>query len=226
LAWGGGAAFAGSLGWFVFFYYAVLGHRAAPRHALIQNIVIDVLLFGVFAAHHSLFARERVKQLVTRWLPPSLERSVYVWLASLLFAFVCFAWKSVPGGEIYRIGGWMGVWIRGVQVFGLLLTARAAAVLDVLDLAGIRQALGTVRQSRLEIIGPYRWVRHPLYAGWIMFVFGSPDMTADRLTFAVISSGYILMAIPWEERSLRASLGAEYERYMQAVRWRLLPHVY
>ena len=60
----------------------------------------------------------------------------------------------------------------------------------------------------------------------MMFVFGSPNMTVDRLTFALVSSGYILMAIPWEERSLRASLGDGYGRYMQTVKWRLLPFVY
>jgi protein-S-isoprenylcysteine O-methyltransferase Ste14 len=60
----------------------------------------------------------------------------------------------------------------------------------------------------------------------MMFVFGSPDMTVDRLTFAVVSSAYILIAIPWEERSLRASLGDGYERYKETVKWRLLPFVY
>ncbi len=225
-AWGGGAAFVGSLAWFVFFYYAVLGHREAPREAFARHLGIDVLLFGAFAAHHSFFARDRVKQQLARWLSPSLERSAYVWIASLLFALVCLLWRPVPGGEIYHVTGWLGLTIRSVQVLGLLLTFRAAAVLDVLDLAGIRQALGWPRQSRVEIVGPYRWVRHPLYAGWMMFVFGSPNMTVDRLTFALVSSGYILMAIPWEERSLCASLGDGYRRYMQTVKWRLLPFVY
>ena len=225
-AWGGGAAFVGSLAWFVFFYYAVLGHREAPREALVPHLAIDVLLFGAFAAHHSLFARDRVKQLITRWLPPSLERSAYVWIASLLFVLVCLTWRPVPGGEIYHVGGWAGWLIRSVQLFGLLLTYQAATALDVLELAGIRQALGQAHKPRVEIVGPYRWVRHPLYAGWVMFVLGSPDMTMDRLTFAVVSSAYILAAIPWEERSLRTSNPEGYRRYMETVKWRLLPYVY
>jgi protein-S-isoprenylcysteine O-methyltransferase Ste14 len=225
-AWAGGAAFVGSLAWFVFFYYAVLGHRAAPREALGPHVGIDVLLFGAFAAHHSLFARDRVKQLITRRLSPSLERSTYVWAASLLFALVCLAWRPVPGGEVYRIEGWAGWVIRSVQILGLFLSYRVATALDVLELAGIRQALGQVQKGRVEVVGPYRWVRHPLYAAWMMFVFGSPDMTVDRLTFAGVSSAYILVAIPWEERSLRASLGDGYVRYMETVKWRVLPFVY
>jgi protein-S-isoprenylcysteine O-methyltransferase Ste14 len=225
-AWGGGTAFVASLAWFVFFYYSVLGQRTAPREALARHLIIDVLLFGAFAAHHSLFARDRVKQFITRRLSPSLERSAYVWIASVLFTLVCTAWRPIPGGEIYHVAGWPGMLIRSVQVLGLLLTFRAAAVLDVLELSGVRQALGWPRQSHVEVVGPYRWIRHPLYAGWMMFVFGSPDMTVDRLTFAVVSSAYILIAIPWEERSLRASLGDGYERYKETVKWRLLPFVY
>ena len=128
-AWGGGAAFVGSLAWFVFFYYAVLGHREASREAFAWHLGIDVLLFGAFAAHHSFFARDRVKQQLARWLSPSLERSAYVWIVSLLFALVCLLWRPVPGGEIYHVTGWLWLTIRSVQVLGLLLTFRAAAVL-------------------------------------------------------------------------------------------------
>ena len=51
-------------------------------------------------------------------------------------------------------------------------------------------------------------------------------MTADRLTFAVITTAYLLVAIPWEERSLRRIFGEPYIRYQQAVRWRVVPYVY
>jgi protein-S-isoprenylcysteine O-methyltransferase Ste14 len=225
-AWGGGVMFVASLAWFVYFYYAILGHRAAPRDALIPRLASDVLLFTAFAGHHSIFARQGVKQRVTRWIPASLERSVYVWIASILFVIVCAAWRPIPGGELYELMSW-GAWLaRGVQALGLLLTARAAGVLDTLELAGIRQARGDVRPSPLRIVGPYRWVRHPLYLGWMLFVFGAAQMTADRLAFAAISSAYLLIAIPWEERSLLAALGESYREYKQKVKWRVLPYVY
>ena len=50
--------------------------------------------------------------------------------------------------------------------------------------------------------------------------FGAAHMTADRLTFAVLSSSYLVVAIPWEERSLKRVFGDEYERYQRQVRWR------
>jgi protein-S-isoprenylcysteine O-methyltransferase Ste14 len=116
--------------------------------------------------------------------------------------------------------------LRGVQMFGLLLIARSAGVLDALELAGIRQVQGDVRASDLRIVGPYRWVRHPLYLGWMLFVFSGPAMSVDRLAFAVISTLYLLVAIPWEERSLVASLGDAYRAYKRQVRWRVLPFLY
>ena len=225
-AWGGGAMFVASLAWFVYFYSTILGHRAAPRDTFNSHLIFDLLLFGIFASHHSLFARERVKQLVKRWIPASLERSVYVWIASLLFILVCAAWKPVPGGELYDLMSWPAWLARGIQALGLLLTARAAGVLDTLELAGVRQARGDVRLSHLRLVGPYRWIRHPLYLGWMLFVLGAPQMTADRLAFAVSSSAYLLIAIPWEERSLLSSLGDSYREYTQLVKWRIVPFVY
>jgi protein-S-isoprenylcysteine O-methyltransferase Ste14 len=51
-------------------------------------------------------------------------------------------------------------------------------------------------------------------------------MTGDRLTFAAITSIYLLVAIPWEERALERSFGGAYTRYRNQVRWRVLPYVY
>ncbi len=106
-------------------------------------------------------------------------------------------------------------------------------MIDPLELAGIRTpdedaGAGTTpaRPSALQIAGPYRLVRHPLYLGWILVVFGAAHMTGDRLAFAVISSFYLLVAVPWEERSLRQSFGEDYDRYKRLVRWRVVPYLY
>ena len=78
----------------------------------------------------------------------------------------------------------------------------------------------------MQIEGPYRLVRHPLYLGWMLAVFGAAHMTGDRLAFGAISSVYLLIAVPWEERSLMQSFGDDYARYTQQVRWRVIPFVY
>jgi protein-S-isoprenylcysteine O-methyltransferase Ste14 len=57
-------------------------------------------------------------------------------------------------------------------------------------------------------------------------VFGAPHMTGDRLAFAALTTGYLIAAIPWEERSLRQSFGDDYIRYCRDVKWRMIPFIY
>jgi protein-S-isoprenylcysteine O-methyltransferase Ste14 len=103
------------------------------------------------------------------------------------------------------------------------LTAWAVARIDALELAGIRPA---TTAPALQVDGPYRWVRHPVYLGWLLMVFGTAHLTRDRLAFAAISSSYLFLAVPWEERSLRQACGDAYARYEQQVKWRIIPFLY
>jgi len=99
----------------------------------------------------------------------------------------------------------------------------AARAIDPLELAGLRPAPANATPTRR---GPYAHVRHPIYLGWILLVCSAPLMTGDRFLFAFLTTTYIAVAIPWEERDLRRAFGDSYERYAQRVRWRLVPGVY
>ena len=217
--WLGGAVFVGALAFCGYTYLAVWSRPAAFDG---RAVVIDGLLFTAFAMHHSVFAREPVKRRLTGLVPEQLLRSVYVWLASLLFITVFAAWQPV-GGEVYHVHGWRALIHASIQLGGVVVIAGAVRTIDALELAGIRPH--SYRQS-LQIVGPYRWVRHPLYFGWLLATFGAAHMTGDRLIFAAISAFYLLIAVPFEERSLIASFGEDYTRYQRLVRWRMLPFVY
>ena len=183
---------------------------------------IDSVLFSVFALHHSVFALESVKRRLASLVPAPLLRSVYGWLASLLLIAVCLAWRPV-GGELYALQGPAGYALTAVQALGVAIIIRAVRVIDPLELAGIRQHSGT---DTLQIVGPYRRVRHPIYSGWLLLTFGAAHMTGDRLVFAGISAVYLLIAMPFEERSLRTSFGQAYEDYTRQVPYRVIPYVY
>ena len=186
------------------------------------NIAIDAALFTVFASHHSLFARDAIKRRLARVVPDRLIRSVYVWTASLLLLVVLALWQRVAG-DVYTVSGWRAIAHAAVQLGGIWLIARSVAKIDPLELAGIKPQSGT---DSLQIAGPYRWVRHPVYLGWLLAVFGAAHMTADRLTFAAVTTVYLCAAIPWEERSLVRMFGEAYLRYQRTVRWRIVPYVY
>ena len=122
---------------------------------------------------------------------------------------VCYAWRPVAGVAWQIPSPWNWALVP-VQLVAVWLTLRATAVIDGLELAGVRQV----------------WVWHPIYLGWILLVFAVGTMTMTRLVFAVVSSVYILVAIPFEERTLRAHSGGGYEDYIRRVRWKLIPRVY
>jgi len=96
----------------------------------------------------------------------------------------------------------------------------------VLDLAGVRQATGGHRSARLHADGLYAVVRHPIYLAWTLLVFGAPHMTATRFSFACVSTIYLIVAIPFEERSLVREFRDEYVAYQRHVRWRMIPGLY
>ena len=146
------------------------------------------------------------------WCRASLERSTYIWIASLLLIAVCALWTPVPDVAWDVDGPWR--WpLHLIQISGGWLTICSAATLDVRELAGVADPVGerlpavdgnsnrdtgpppsTVGEFRTG--GPDGWVRHPIYAGWFLSVFGVVPMTMTRLTFAVVSGLYVLIAIP------------------------------
>ena len=222
-AWTGALLFALSLGYFIYAYAVTFG-RPVTSGATARAVTWNVALFTLFAIHHSVFARLTVRQWVVRNLPAGLERSLYVWIASLLFLGVVALWQPVPG-IAWRAEG-AAVWgLRVLQGFGLWLTLRGAAVLDVFELAGVRGA-SEAGGDEFRTSGPYGWVRHPIYAGWFLLVFAASPMTMTRLVFAVVSGLYLILAIPLEERSMRATAPGAYERYISQVKWRIVPGLY
>jgi methanethiol S-methyltransferase len=219
IRWAGGAVFVGALAFCAYTFAFVWSEDARFRGAA---IAADALLFTTFAAHHSVFARDAVKRGIARVVPGRLIRSMYVWTASLLLIGVCGFWRTI-GGMVYDVGGWQAVVHAGAQLAGLVLIAAAVRKIDALELAGIRDH--TVDEP-LQITGPYRLVRHPIYLGWLLATFGPARMTTDRLVFAGISAIYLVIAMPIEERALLRAFGESYARYQERVRWRVVPYIY
>jgi protein-S-isoprenylcysteine O-methyltransferase Ste14 len=71
------------------------------------------------------------------------------------------------------------------------------------DLFGLRQVYLYLLGKEYKPLpfvtpGPYRHVRHPLYVGWLFAFWATPTMTVTHLVFALVTTGYILMAIQLE----------------------------
>jgi len=63
----------------------------------------------------------------------------------------------------------------------------------------------------------YKYVRHPLYVGWMMAFWFTPTMSGAHLLFAIMTTAYMLTAIRWEENDLVVLLGEKYARYRESV---------
>jgi protein-S-isoprenylcysteine O-methyltransferase Ste14 len=224
----GGVLFVGSLAYFGVSLVWRFAETGGPwsTAAAARPITIDILLFSAFAVHHSVFARLGLKAWVAdRW--PGLERSIYVWISSGLFLLVCRLWQPVSG-VLWAAGPPASVILGTGQLAAGVFVLAAARRLDVLDLAGLRDAFATTTgpRRRIDSRGPYRLVRHPIYLGWCLLVWLPPTMNGTRLVFAMVSCLYLVLAVPLEERDLRRAFGDEYARYEAKVRWRVIPGVY
>ena len=223
-AWTGALLFLLSLLSFGLVYGWRLGVPAPDTGSTIRDATDNVLLFTIFALHHSIMARTGAKAWLTRVVPLDFERSVYVWIASVLFIAVCWMWQPLPG-TVWATSGPLFWILSAVQMIGVALTLRAAHIVGVWELAGVRQPDHT-RPIEFNASGPFAIVRHPIYLGWVLIVFSTPVMTTSRLLFAATSTVYLIAAIPWEEASLVAAFGEKYRSYQRQMRWRLIPGVW
>jgi methanethiol S-methyltransferase len=221
--WSGALVFLLSLLSFLAMYAIRLRVPAPDNGSALGDAIANVVLFTIFALHHSVMARTGAKAWLTRTIPADLERSVYVWIASLLFLAVCWLWQPLPG-MVWEVRG-PGIALRLAQTFGIALTVAAARIVGVWELSGVKQPdLG--KPIEFKAAGPFSLVRHPIYLGWVLMVFATPVMTTSMLLFAVVSTVYLIAAIPFEERSLLEAFPEKYDAYQKQMRWRLIPYVW
>lgn len=184
-------------------------------------LLIDVGLLGLFAVQHSVMARPAFKRRWTRIVPVHLERSTYVLFSSLAMIVMFWAWQPL-GGTVWHVDHPVGkALLYGGYVFGWGLVLVTTFLINHFDLFGLRQVWLYLRgkeYTELQFVtpGPYKLVRHPLYVGWFFAFWCTPTMTVTHLFFALMTAGYILVAIRFEERDLERSLG-DYAAYREQV---------
>ena len=215
---------------FATFLYAIgfVGNIVVPQSMdsgregpLAAALLIDCALLVVFALQHSVMARPAFKRVWTRVVPEPVERSTYVLASSLALLLLFAAWRPI-GGVVWNAPGGLGALLAAVGAAGWLTVLGSTFLINHFDLFGLRQVWLHLRGKpytplAFRVAGPYRWVRHPLYVGWLLAFWGTPTMTVAHLVFALATTGYILTAIRFEERDLVAAHGDAYRRYQHTV---------
>lgn len=188
-----------------------------------------VLFFGFFLAvsvwlfrHNPGLLQERMRlgtsdqQGWDKVLFPLIIVFPFVWLMFISFDAVRLRWSPVP------------FWLQVVGAVLLLcsfylffLTFRENSYLSTV--VRIQEERGHTVVST----GPYRYVRHPMYAGIVVFMLGTPLLLGSwyGVLLGLVLIVMLARRAVLEERTLRAELHG-YAAYMAKVKYRLIPFVW
>lgn len=193
-----------------------------PKMPMGMAGLINLGLIVLFGLQHSVMARPAFKRWWTQYVPQVLERSTYcvASCAALLVLFVCWQPMGVTFWRIEHPVAQVALW--GVFAAGWLVVVGSSWLINHLDLFGVRQVWLHFQgkgYTPLPFKAPllYRYVRHPLYVGWLMVFWATPAMTLAHVVFAAGMTAYILIAIRYEERDLLREHGEQYAQYRRSV---------
>ena len=196
--------------------------NSGPAGPLVESIVINLVLLTIFALQHSVMARPQFKKWWTTIVPKSVERSTYVLLASLALALVFWQWRPIPGVVWEAKDPTIAASLLYLGLFGWVLVFISTFMINHFELFGLHQVANNLTGNSMppmKFKTPmlYNVVRHPIYLGFIIFVWATPTMTAGHLLFAAVVTAYIFVGIALEEHDLIEVFGDEYRRYRRRV---------
>ena len=193
-----------------------------PEAPVATAAVIDVALIALFGLQHSVMARQGFKRWSTRFVPWPMERSMFVLAASIALMILFMGWRPIDA-IVWNVTNpaladllWLLFWLG----WGTVLLS--TFLINHFELFGLQQGwfhFSGRKAAKPELRQPlfYRWVAHPLYSGFFLAFWATPEMTAGHLLLAAGMSVYMLIAIRYEERDLTHLFGDDYRRYRSSV---------
>lgn len=185
-------------------------------------IAVNLLLIALFGVQHSVMARPGFKTTLNRAWHPAVERSLYVLITSLVLIILMAFWQPLPALVWSADASWLRTVLWILFGAGWAMVFVTTWLLNHFELFGLQQAwldFTGKPQPPATFRTPlfYRWIRHPLYTGFLLAFWAIPTMSWGHLLFAAGMTAYILIAIRYEERDLIAYLGEDYVAYRRRV---------
>jgi methanethiol S-methyltransferase len=187
-----------------------------------EALIVNLALMSFFAIQHSVMARPQFKHWWTKFVPPSVERATYVLFASLALALLLWQWQPMPETVWQVADTRIAMAITCLSLIGWLIVLTSTFLINHFELFGLHQVANnlvgrSMPAPRFRTPLFYRFVRHPIYLGFIIAFWAAPTMTVGHLLFAAVTTAYIFVGIWLEERDLIGIFGDEYRRYRERV---------
>ncbi|RYY63662.1 MAG: isoprenylcysteine carboxylmethyltransferase family protein [Chitinophagaceae bacterium] len=186
---------------------------------MLQNHILLGFFWILYGVFHSVLASGRLKRTLFARQPAlrPYYRSIYVVIAFVSLAAVLWFQLHLPSplllGPLWRIPGGL-LAIAGAVLMGICIRKY------FLSLSGLRSLVQHSEvPNELRIDGVHRYVRHPLYLGTFLAIWGLFGLFpyASLLVMNIVVHGYTLLALRYEEAKLRVEFGSAYEQYARRV---------
>jgi methanethiol S-methyltransferase len=190
--------------------------------SVIEAVVINMLLLALFAVQHSVMARKGFKAWWTQYVPKPVERSTYVLLASLCLLLLFWQWRPMPAIVWQVVDPHIAVTVAMISFAGWVIVFTSTFMINHFELFGLSQVVNHIADRKApaaRFYTPllYKFVRHPIYLGFIIAFWAAPTMTVGHLLFAAVTTIYILLGIYLEEKDLVEMFGDQYREYRKRV---------
>ena len=190
--------------------------------SMTEAVVVDILLMSLFAIQHSVMARQQFKRWWTQYVPESVERSTYVLFASLALVLLFWQWRPLPDVVWHIENAGIAMAVTGLSFIGWLIVLTSTFLINHFELFGLHQVANNLTgrpmpTPRFRTPLYYKFVRHPIYLGFVVAFWAAPTMTAGHLLFAAVTTAYIVVGIKLEERDLIDLFGDQYRSYKSRV---------
>jgi protein-S-isoprenylcysteine O-methyltransferase Ste14 len=188
-----------------------------------------LLAFSVYLVVIGLWARRHDPEMVAERISPgegvkTWDQVIMAVYAVLLLVMLVvslldggrFGWTSVPTWA--NLLGWLGCIFAGWLIW---------RVMKENTFLSERVRIQTERGHQVITTGPYRIVRHPMYAGVMVFLLSMPLILGSVYGFclAIPAAALFVVRTVLEDRTLMNELPG-YKEYARQTRYRLLPFIW
>lgn len=187
---------------------------------MLLNHLILATLWIVYVVLHSALASIRMKTILQKKLGKLYKhyRLIYTIFSFLTLAAIAWYQLSIPTIRFYKPGFL-------IVIFGYLITITGFGIMlscikkYFMSLSGLRSLLRETNNPELIISGIHRYVRHPLYLGTFVFIWGMLILAPflSLLITNIIITVYTLIALRFEEEKLVREFGEQYTSYQKTV---------